>query len=522
MVFKHLPVVFLVLLAAASLAGQETASLVSFSYQGVALGNALEDLQSRYDLRFTYSPSRLPMDYRLYATVEKTEVATAMDELFNATPVKHAIIGNQIVLRSDPGQLGQLDVRPVRLRQTPPLYQERVPRATPPATPGIPTREPRQLAGGDRWLSDKLEAEDLQRLSAEMERHERELKMEEYDATHRLAQISLLPYLGTNTHRSNEVTNNVSVNVFWGTSKAIEGFEIGGIANSVVADMSGLQIAGLLNQVGGNVTGTQLAGMSNYVAGTVNGVQLAGIGNKAKNRVVGAQVAGVFNSADYHVDGIQLAGLVNSANGDVHHQISSLYNQARYVSHRQVGLINVCDSTVKAPYGFLNFVKYGYNLLEVGSTEVMYVNLGAKLGTHRLYNILQLGVRWDLVEETLDQSTSSASYSSWALGYGLGFAARLGKKTLLNTEAVALHVNELEAWTNELNLLGQVRFTVDFQVSNRLSFYAGPTLNMMWSKLYDPVTATYGSRIPLNPLWNEQNGATNFQGWIGFSAGLRL
>ena len=137
MVLKHLSVVMIIWLAASGLAGQTTASLVSFSYQGVALGNALEDLQSRYDLRFTYSPSRLPMDYRLYATVEKTGVAAAMDELFNATPVKHAIIGNQIVLRSDPGQLGQLQTRPAQPRQTTPLYQEHTPRYTPPPPRGF-------------------------------------------------------------------------------------------------------------------------------------------------------------------------------------------------------------------------------------------------------------------------------------------------------------------------------------------------------------------------------------------------
>jgi hypothetical protein len=85
-----------------------------------------------------------------------------------------------------------------------------------------------------------------------------------------------------------------------------------------------------------------------------------------------------------------------------------------------------------------------------------------------------------------------------------------------------MHVNEMDAWTSKLNLLGQFRTTFDYQLNGRMSFYAGPVLNMMWSQLYDASTDTYGSRIPINPLWNEQQGATNFQGWIGFSAGIRM
>lgn len=494
---------------------------MSFHYQETTLGDALVDLEQRFDLNFTYSPSRLPMDYRLSASANGLPVREAMDHLFDASPIRHAFIGDQIVLRSDPGRLSQIQTKAIQPRQETPLYQE--PRPTPPAITTIPTQGPTQISGGDQWLSDKLEEEDLKRIAIAMENHERELAMEEYDATHRLAQISLLPYFGTNTHRSNEVTNNVSVNVFWGTSKAVDGFEIGGVANSVVEDMQGFQMAGAVNQVGGNVVGTQLAGLINHTGGKVKGAQVAGAGNIVLDSMTGAQVAGLFNISKHHLHGSQTAGAFNWAAGDVEHQVSSFYNRARYVEKRQVGLVNVCDTTGKAPYGLLNFVKYGYNRVEVGATENMYVNLGAKFGVRKLYNIVHLGLRWDVVEQTtVDNLTSEAVYTSWAFGYGFGVAPRLGKKFLLNIETVAMHVNEMDSWTSKLNLLGQFRTTFDYQLNGRMSFYAGPVLNMMWSQLYDASTDTYGSRIPINPLWNEQQGKTNFQGWIGFSAGFRM
>lgn len=499
------------------------AQLVSYQYQGTHLGIALADLEDRYDLRFSYSPSRLPMDYPLSASAKDMEVKDAVEQLFASCPVKYAFIADQIVLRSDPGKLSQIEQRKSKPRQESPLYQEREPRPTPEPTLTIPSREFGRITGGDQWQSDELSEADLENINRSMERHERSLAMEEYEATHRLAQISILPYLGTNTHRSHEVTNNVSLNVFWGTSRAIDGFEMGGIGNTVLEDMRGFQMAGAFNHVRGNIIGTQLAGLANFSGAKADGAQVAGAFNIVRDSMHGAQVGGLFNIAGYHVDGSQTAGAFNWAEGDVRSQVSSLYNRARYVSRRQVGFINVCDSTAKAPIGLLNFVKYGYNRVDVGASEGLFVGLGAKFGTRKLYNIVQLGLRWDSVEREVDGQIASAAYTTWGLGYGFGVAPRLGKKSLLNMELVAMHINEMEAWTTELNLLGQFRTTFDFQVGDRLSFYAGPTFNVMFSNLYDAATDTYGSRVlPLDPLFNEQEGQTNIQGWIGFTAGLRM
>ena len=45
----------------------------------------------------------------------------------------------------------------------------------------------------------------------------------------------------------------------------------------------------------------------------------------------------------------------------------------------------------------------------------------------------------------------------------------------------------------------------------------------MWSEIYDADTGTYGSRVaPSRVMWESQNGATNFKGWVGFTAGLRF
>jgi hypothetical protein len=161
--------------------------------------------------------------------------------------------------------------------------------------------------------------------------------------------------------------------------------------------------------------------------------------------------------------------------------------------------------------------------MEISSGEYLWANLGFKLGARRFYNIFHFGVRWDDLNRVQpDGQTINGVFMSWGLGYGFGLAPSLGKRVLLNIEALAIHVNELEAWTNQLNMLVQSRFTFDFQVGRHINLFAGPVLNMMWSTLKDEQTGARGSAFTPKPLIDRQHLDVNFKGWIGFQAGMRF
>lgn len=523
----RLTVLALFILCATHMYAQVGYPIVSFEYADTELQNVLIDLEDRYDLHFSYSPSRLPLSYGITARVHDQDFGDAVKELFQGTPIKHAFIGNQVVLRADQGQLSMLQTTKAKPRQTTPLYQEKPPPPKPrdvkPASPRISSREPQEVSGGERWLNGELDEESLAKMAAAMQRHERELAMEEYDETHRLAQISLLPYLGTNQQRSDEVTNNVSVNVLWGTSKAVDGFEVGGLGNTVMEDVRGVQLAGMFNQVGGKVTGTQIAGLFNQAEKGVLGAQVAGLGNISRDSIIGTQIGGLFNTNGYHIDGMQISGLFNVADGDVGHQISGLFNRAHTVHKRQVGLINICDSTAKAGYGLINIVQQGYNRIEVGASEGMFVTAGAKFGSRKLYNIILFGLRWDELEQTTPTNeTAVGSFTSWSLGYGLGAAIKLRDKGLWNFELIASHVNEYETWTNELNLLVQFRTTMDWKIGRRFSLYAGPSVNFFISERPLIGVDEFATHLPYEPFGEYTDGDTRVHAWLGFTAGIRL
>ena len=316
----------------------------------------------------------------------------------------------------------------------------------------------------------------------------------------------------------NGSTKGLQVAGILNSSQTLYGFQAAGLTNIVYEYADGFQAAGLGNVVLGTSDAAQFAGLFNantgrssfQTAGLLNFApdisigQVAGFTNVA-NRVGGAQVAGIINIAD-EINGVQLAGLINVAD---------------IVNGVQLGLINMCDSINGVPIGLLNFVRNGYNRFELAASEAMYLNASVKLGGHRFYNILHTAFRYD--EGGISPSAGRSEELSWALGYGLGAVIPVNKNWHFNIEALAMHVNEGEYWTSELNLLNQLRFTADVNW-NGTSVFFGPTLNVMTSRLYDADSQTYGSAIApytfldrtgigLNPV--------NTQMWVGFQIGFR-
>ena len=157
--------------------------------------------------------------------------------------------------------------------------------------------------------------------------------------------------------------------------------------------------------------------------------------------------------------------------GDVDYaQISPIMNIAKNVKGFQFGLINVADTVSGVPIGLLNLVRHGYNRVEIFASESLVANAGLKLGAKSFYNIFQIGARLDNeIVTDLNGNENKESLLTWGFGYGIGTAINLNRTSLLNIELVGMHINEKEQWTDELNLLGQLRLLVDMRLGRRTS-----------------------------------------------------
>ncbi len=527
--------------------------VLDMQYEQTTLKRILQDLSDRYQLRFVYSEDRLPMDYPISATIRRKPLTPALEELFAEAPVKYTYIGNQIALKADLDALS-LNTLPKQVPQQSPIHPVKNRRKAPeiiPPSPMLTSNRPRQIPASNRSLQDEVDLDPLAHsmvINIGDEEDDAELIFEEPRPSptpqpeedveyNRLAQISLIPILSTNEQQlRKDAVNKVSFNLLVGKNGGVNGVEVGGLINGLRNDMIGVQVAGLGNAVGGKVQGTQVAGIFNQTSGRVDGVQVAGLMNVSRDTFTGVQFAGLFNHSGDAYNGIQAAGLFNisknasrsqigglfNVSGDIRGaQVSSMFNVARRVKGFQLGLINIADSS-SLSIGLINIVNRGYNRVEFGGSESLHAFAGLKLGTRPFYNIFHIGARWDDTERIVDGSTQVGTFMSWGLGYGIGTTIGLGNRTLLNLEAIGIHVNELEEWTTQLNLMGQFRLLLDLRLGRRFSFFMGPVANIMWSELYNPDTDTYGSIVVPYAQWEEQRGDTNIKAWIGFSAGIRL
>lgn len=547
----------------ASLQAQQLSQRVSLDYSNERLGYVLTDISTVYDVRFSYSSDFIPVDQRVSIQVDNQPLSMALDDLFETTSVQYKTIGGQVVLRrthNKPQQLSQTSL-PKKVKQTSPIHQEPADpnalaiakrkqimmRNRPDKLEPIQKSTLHELPGGDSMIEL-----DLEQYKIAFE----ELDIEEEEEDTRFAQISILPYIGTNALKSNEVTNNVSVNLFWGTNGGVAGVELGGFVNTVVNDVYGMQIAGMGNMVGGEVVGTQIGFLFNYCRGRTQGiqasglfnvtgsgdaVQFAGLFNSARGDFSGLQAAGLLNHSKGN-SGVQIAGLNNISSGNTKTQISGLFNVAKDVESGQVsalfnvgkkvngfqiGLINIADTISGTPIGLLNIIKHGYNRVELSSQEALIANFQLKLGARSFYNIFHFGARWDdIMVTTVDNQTEESSVMTWGLGYGLGTAVTLSTRSLVNLELMSIHVNEREAWTNTLNLLNQFKILFDYRIGKQTSVFLGPSYNAMLSKLEDPETGTIGSSISPYSFYNQTfengNSNTNLQMWVGLNAGIRF
>jgi hypothetical protein len=373
-------------------------------------------------------------------------------------------------------------------------------------------------------------------------------------------QVSVVPGLGTNGLRGDTVTNRLSLNILGGSARGLDGVELGGMLNLDKENVRGVQVSGFINRVGGDLEGVQSAGFLNVVGGKAEGVQLAGFGNIHQgdlrgvqiagfmnvNRggifgpqlagflnvtgspVVGPQIAGFMNVARGSlrgpqlsgflnvsggtIDGPQLAGFLNTARNVRGVQVSGFLNTAKKVKGSQIGVFNIADSVSGIQFGVLSFSRKGYRRLELAYGDAFEASILFKTGTRTLHNLLSLA------------TPARENPERWAYGYGFGSELRLGRHLDLNLDVLCQQVIENRSqYTQNLNLLNDLRVTLGVRPWKRTALFAGPVVHVAVSRVKHRETLAIGSPlIPQNTLYDHTEGPTRIAIWPGFTAGIRL
>jgi len=323
-------------------------------------------------------------------------------------------------------------------------------------------------------------------------------------------QITFVPPMGTNVLYAGKTINWISINIIGGYAYGLTGVEFGSITNINSHFMHGVQFSGFANITNGKANGVQFSGFSNINNGNSEVIQFSGFANINNGITSGLQSAGFGNLAR-NIKGVQIAGFGNFARNVKGAQIAGFINVAKTISGLQLGVLNIAD-TVKngIPIGVLSIVRNGYREFEIGLSEGLNSYASFKIGVTQFYNIFSIGIQY------------LSDRFRWGFGYGIGTHLTDSESFKVNLEAMSYHINENRNWTNAYNDIQQLKLTFARTLSDNISIFAGPTLNLMISDYLNPGQLRTGSCLAPYSIVNEWSNKTSLKGWAGFSAGIRI
>lgn len=352
-----------------------------------------------------------------------------------------------------------------------------------------------------------------------------------YDLKYRTYRVTLFPGLSSNGIDALDYVSKYSFNILAGYHGALhEGFEFGSLINANKYYASGVQISGIGNYSGGHTLGLQLAGIGNYSSDSMQGVQISGIVNWASTDMQGLQFGGVFNLSGGSIQGLQSAGAFNIARSDIQGLLvsgignisggnvqgllfsgitniaredmqgiiaSGIINYAnsfqgisfssininRDFQGIQLGIANIIDQGqgIQAgivnygnefeglPVGLISYYRNGRKNLDLWTTETGFTNVGMKLGTEQIYNMLSVGFNPMINRDV------------WQIGWSIGRMHEYEKYELYSDFSY-FKINE-GSWTTDLNSVLKYRLLFGKEVNKDLKLYGGPTFNMLISRL---------------------------------------
>jgi len=394
--------------------------------------------------------------------------------------------------------------------------------------------------------------------------HTDKARRQNYNLNHRTFQVSLFPPLGTNGVDAPNFASKYSFNILAGYNGALaNGFELGGLINAQKYYNHGVQIAGLANYSGSETEGVQFAGLGNISRGSMTGIQFSGLVNLSGESLQGLQFSGLANLSGADSQGLQAAGLMNAARtnmqglyaagvgnlsgGDMEGLLfggvfnitkrnmtgivtsgalnisrnfegietaavninrefqgiqAGVFNASERGEGLQVGIINYAKNFEGFPVGLISYYKNGRRNLDIWASDAGFTNVGLKLGTQEVYNMISVGYN-----TLLDRDV-------WQLGWSIGRLHQY-RNHFLYTDFSYFKINE-GGWTKDLNSNLKYRLLFGKDFGNGFKLYGGPSFNMLisraeghddytWYRLFD-----FGAK------------GRDYIFWMGLSAGVEL
>ncbi|MCC5940580.1 MAG: hypothetical protein JJU37_03495 [Balneolaceae bacterium] len=390
---------------------------------------------------------------------------------------------------------------------------------------------------------------------------------------YRKVRVSIIPGLSTNGIDAVNYTARYSLNLLGGYNGGLDGFELGlininqvytrgfqfGAFNASGGLMNGVNVAAFANFSRRNMTGIQLSGLANISEGSlqglqgsffvnagygsVRGLQVAGIGNIAREDLQGFQFAGLFNASvddsqgfqfagfgNFNADrqqgfafagvtnlsrdmqGFAFAGALNLTRNMQGFQVSGLANMAYRVRGAQIGLFNFAHDFEGIPIGLISYYNNGRHNLDVWMSDAGFQNIGLKLGTRDIYNMVSLGFNPFLRDRDV-----------WTLGWTIGTYKPLDEawensryEGFFRMRDFSIQNVQEGRFSTRLNSIYSFRYLIGRDLAGGFGLYAGPSFNLLLSR------EARSNEYAWYSILRGERGGSDFTLWVGFSIGFQF
>ncbi|MGD8426834.1 MAG: hypothetical protein PVH63_04335, partial [Balneolaceae bacterium] len=140
--------------------------------------------------------------------------------------------------------------------------------------------------------------------------------------------------------------------------------------------------------------------------------------------------------------------------------------------------------------------------IDLWMSDAGFTNVGVKLGTHQVYNMISVGYNTFLDRDV------------WQLGWSIGQLHEYPNH-FLYTDFSYYKINE-GRWTKDLNSTFKYRLLFGKELANYFKVYGGPTVNMLISKVPESDDYTWYR------LFDFGAKGRKYAFWIGYSFGIQL
>ena len=320
---KIITAVFLFLIALPCLSQSLLEKKITVHFINLPLEQALSSITKTYQTKFSYANNLIPLKKPVTVQLDNQPLQNILNEMLKNTGVSYQQVGNQIVLSMGKTSNKTQNNNVIQKQNKDTLRWDTIKKADNIEKQPILKKDSltKIIVHPDtmtiNYNTVKVDTASVIKAKDTSAKKINTITIPSAEKSYikRTFQLAIIPGISTNNKLEDTIVNHFAFNLFVGHSAAVNGFELGLLANTQRDYVKGFQLGGIGNYAGGDVNALQIGGVMNANKGNTKAVRVGGFGNYTGGNFEGLDFSGFSNVCNSISGGSQIAGFANVCKG---------------------------------------------------------------------------------------------------------------------------------------------------------------------------------------------------------------